>query len=115
MGIQLKDDENKEYKSTFDLNSIESWSWLRPCVLQSGNLKAKEVENEEDEDEKNKENREQTVERLLKLDTDKDNWKLSIQGLQDVHKIDGKDSNYGLNLLQSNRWPGAITIAYRNV
>lgn len=114
-GIILKDDENREIKSTFDLNTIESWSWLRPCILPSGNLKAKEVENEDDEDEKNKENREQTVERLLKLDTDKENWKLSIQGLQDVHKIDGKDVNYGLNLLQSNRWPGAITISYKGV
>lgn len=115
LGIIPKDEENKEIKSTFDLNSSESWVWLRPSFLPSGNLKAKEVEGDEDEDDKNKENREQTVERLLKLDADKDNWKYNIQGLQDVHKIDGKDMNYGVNVIQSNRWPGALTIAYKGV
>jgi len=64
--------------------------------LPSGLLKAKEVEEGEDEEANaNKEKAEQTVERLLKLDNerekDKDAWKSLIQGLTDIHKIDGKD------------------------
>lgn len=92
-GIAPKEDEAKELKSTADLNLHESWVWLRPGFLPSGNLKAKEVEGEEEEDPAKAELREQTIERLLKLENDKENWKLTIQGLSDNHKLDGRDVN----------------------
>lgn len=91
-GIALKDEDTKETKGTNELNSIDQWMWLRPCFLPSGNLKAKEVEEDaEQEEEKKDEKRETTVERLVKLDTDKDFWKMSLNGFSDVHKLDGKD------------------------
>lgn len=90
-GIVPKDEETREIKSTQELNSLEQWCWLRPCFLPSGLLKAKEVEENEEEEEKKNENRETTVERLLKLETDKENWKISLNGFTDVHKIEGKD------------------------
>lgn len=108
-----KDEENKEVKGTNDLNSHESWVWLRPAFLPSGLLKAKEVEGDEDDENANKEAREQTVERLLKIEADKDSWKLVIQGLSDIHKIEGRDVSYGVNVLSSQRWPGALTLAYK--
>mmetsp|Transcript_601 Transcript_601/g.1213 ORF Transcript_601/g.1213 Transcript_601/m.1213 type:complete len:91 (+) Transcript_601:803-1075(+) len=86
-----KDEESKEVKGTTDLNSHESWVWVRPGILPSGLLKAKEVEENEEEEDKNKETREQTMERLQKLENDKDNWKLSIQGFNDSHKLEGRD------------------------
>jgi len=112
-GVQLKEEENREIKSTQELNNTESWVWLRPCLLNSGNLKAIETENEEDEENQGKEAKESTVERLMKLENDKDFWKLSLQGLQDVHKLDNKDICYGVNVLNSLRWPGAINVAYK--
>jgi len=87
---------------------------MRPCFLPSGNLKAKEVEEADDENAEKKETAEVTVERLMKLEADKPNWKLNISGLNEVHKIDGKDISYGINVVKSMRWPGAITINYKN-
>jgi len=92
-GIVPRDDESREIKSTNDLSTLENWVWIRPAFLNSGNLKANEVDENEDEENANpnKEVRETTVERLLKVETDKDNWKITLQGLSDLHKIDGKD------------------------
>lgn len=111
-GIVAKEDEAKEIKSNAELNSLEQWVWLRPCFLPSGNLKAKEIEENEDEDgkEKKDEVRETTVERLLKLENDKDSWKVELKGLQDIHKIEGKDVCYGVNVVSSLRWPGSMTL-----
>jgi hypothetical protein len=88
-GIVLK--EEPDVKATGDLNSHENWVYARPGILPSGHLKAKEVEGDDDDDNANKEAREQTMERLLKLETDKDSWKIALQGLPDIHKLDGKD------------------------
>jgi len=86
-----KDEETKEIKSTNDLNSLEQWVWLRPGFLPSGNLKAKEVEGDDEEEQAKNENREQNVERLLKLENDRPNWKIGVSGLNDTHKLEGKD------------------------
>jgi len=110
-GVVLR--EEPDLKGTNDLLVHENWVFSRPGFLPSGNLKAKEVEGEEEDENVNKEAREQTMERLLKLETDKDHWKVSIQGLSDIHKLDGKDVSYGVNVLQSTRWPGAITVCYK--
>lgn len=52
-------------------------------------------DGDDDDANANKEKAEQTVERLLKLDNErereKDAWKSSVQGLTDIHKIEGKD------------------------
>jgi len=102
--------DDKEFKSTPDLVNPENWVFSRPGILPSGNLKAKDVAEGEEEDE-NKEAKEATMERLIKLEVqDKDNWKISLAGLTDTHKLQGaetKDLNYGVNILTSNRWPGA--------
>lgn len=86
--------EEVDIKATSELVTPENWLWLRPCFLPSGNLESKTVADENDEENmENKEKVEVTVERLQKLDADKDkdNWKLTLQGLADVHKIDNKD------------------------
>lgn len=92
--INMRDDETRDVKGTNDLNTPENWIWLRPCILPSGNLKAKEVEEDLDDPEnKDKEPKETTVDRLTKIEMDleKDNWKFAVKGLNDVHKIEGRD------------------------
>jgi len=89
----------------------------RPGILPSGNLKAKEgAEDEDDADADKKDAKEVTMERLIKLEVqDKDNWKISLAGLTDTHKLQGtetKDLNYGVNILTSIRWPGAIAVQH---
>jgi len=83
--------------------------------LKSGNLKAKEVENEEEDENVVKENREQTVERLLKLSRDGNEWSIKLVGFSDLQKLDKKPLSYGINLLQSLKWPGSVTLGYKNV
>lgn len=109
--LLLKDEEGRDVKGTLDLNSHESWVWMRPGLLPSGLLKAKEVDEDAEDADANKDNREQTIERLLKIEADRESWKLSLQGLTDNHKIDNADVNYGVNVISSVRWPGAMTVA----
>lgn len=123
-GLQDKDEESgncaekgddKEFKSTQDLINPENWVFSRPGILPSGNLKAKETTEEEEEGE-GKEAKEATMERLVKLEVqDKDNWKIILAGLADTHKLQGaeaKEFNYGVNILTSLRWPGAMAVHY---
>jgi hypothetical protein len=106
--------DDKEFKSTLDLVNPENWVFSRPGILPSGNLKAKEGAEDEEADDDKKEAKEATMERLIKLEAqDKDNWKISLAGLTDTHKLQGaetKDLNYGVNILASNRWPGAYAV-----
>jgi hypothetical protein len=113
--------EEKEIKSTSDLASLENWVWARPGILPSGLLKAAEVEEADGDEAENAANvvREKTMDRLVPLTVcDNGNWKISLEGLTDNHKTKLKTAeevkieylNYGVNVLQSMKWPGAITV-----
>jgi len=78
-------------------------------------LKAKEVENEEEEENAVKENREQTIERLLKLSKDEKDWTIKLVGFNELQKLDKKPVSYGINLLNSLKYPGSVTLGYKNV
>jgi hypothetical protein len=84
--------DDKEFKTTGDLVNPENWVFSRPGILPSGNLKAKETAEGEEEEE-GKEAKEATMERLIKLEVqDKDNWKISLCGLADTHKLQGAEA-----------------------
>lgn len=101
--------------------ALDNWVWARPGILQSGLLKAAEVEEADGDDAENAAaiEREKTMDRLVPLPVcDKGNWKISLEGLTDSHKTKVKGAeetkieylNYGVNVLQSMKWPGAITV-----
>lgn len=115
--------EEKVNKSTSDLAGLDNWVWARPGILPSGLLKAAEVEEADGDDAENQaaQTREKTMDRLVPLtQCDEGNWKISLEGLTDSHKIKVKTAeeikveylNYGVNVLQSMKWPGAITVQY---
>lgn len=71
------------------MDQLENWTYFRPNILPSGNLKSQAEGEEEAEDNKDVE---KTAERLVKLDSekDKDLWKKSQEGIKGEHKIDNK-------------------------
>jgi len=82
--------EEKVNKSTADLATLDNWVWARPGILPSGLLKAAEVEEAEGDDAENQaaQTREKTMDRLIPLtQCDDGNWKISLEGLTDSHKI----------------------------
>lgn len=90
VGITVNEEE-KEEKSTADLNLHKNWVWVRPAFLNSGNLKSLKEEYDEDEIEQGKkEPLEKTEERLQKLDKDSAQWKICQQGLAEVHTQETK-------------------------
>jgi len=120
-----KDEETGEYKlaedapsmKTDDLSDTANWAHLHPFILKSGRCehyipaglddeKREELENELNEKDKPEE-RFRAINEDAGMEGEQEAWTHKLKGDKQVYG----DNCYGVNVITSNRWPGATTVA----
>mmetsp|Transcript_18055 Transcript_18055/g.30797 ORF Transcript_18055/g.30797 Transcript_18055/m.30797 type:complete len:234 (-) Transcript_18055:60-761(-) len=129
------DEETSEQKlaeeapsmATEDLKSLESWSHLHPIILKAGRCSHAEPEglnDEEKEEYMNKLAEDDKVEERFKIIQEdlpvqgyESSWLSKICGdAQQYNKAGGEGTvSYAVNVVQSIRWPGALTVSKSGV
>ena len=129
--LYVADDENEgQYKlneeppamATDEMKDLANWAHLHPIILKAGRCTHAEpvgMGDEEKEEYMNKLNEEDKVEDRFKVvaeDTPvpgtEGPWSSKVCGdAQQYNKIGGEGtSSYAVNVVRSNRWPGAVTV-----